>query len=313
MAYSIEDIDIKLELGNAMDTELARTFLTIVSAGNFIGAAERLHVTQSTVSARIHTLEQQLGCTLFVRNKAGTALTPAGRQFQKHAAMLVRTVEQARHDVGVPRGFRATITVGGRFGLWEQLLLKWLPLMGRSAPDVSIRAEIGMEAELMQGLVEGRLDIGVMYTPQSRPSLKVEPLFEEKLILVSTDPAGRPEPGSGYVYVDWGPEFYAKHSASFSDLIGPALSANIGWLGLQHILEHGGSGYFPLRLVRAHLEDHRLFRSPRAPEFALPAYLVYSAESDVDPLGRALEGIRQIAAAETAHRGPIRQSKPRRR
>jgi DNA-binding transcriptional LysR family regulator len=54
-----------------MDTELARTFLTVVEAGNFISAAERLHVSQSTVSTRIHTLEDLLGCVLFVRNKAG--------------------------------------------------------------------------------------------------------------------------------------------------------------------------------------------------------------------------------------------------
>ena len=145
-----------------MDTELARTFLAVISAGSFINAAERLHVTQSTVSARIHALEQQLGCTLFVRNKAGTTLTAAGRQFQKHAGTLVRTVEYARHDVGVARGFRAALTIGGRFGLWEQLLLHWLPRMRELAPDVSVRAEIGMEADLMQGPVEGRTDIGAM-------------------------------------------------------------------------------------------------------------------------------------------------------
>ena len=81
-----------------MDTELARTFLTVITAGNFISAAERLHVSQSTVSTRIHTLEDQLGCTLFVRNKAGTTLTSAGRQFQRHAATLVRAIEQARHE-----------------------------------------------------------------------------------------------------------------------------------------------------------------------------------------------------------------------
>ena len=52
----------------------------------------------------------------------------------------------------------------------------------------SIRAESALEPEIMQGLVEGRIDIGVMYTPQSRPGLKVEQLFEEQLILVSTDP-----------------------------------------------------------------------------------------------------------------------------
>ena len=282
-----------------MDTELARTFLTVVAAGNFISAAERLHVTQSTVSARIHSLEEQLGCALFIRNKAGTTLTPAGQQFQKHASTLVRTVEQARHDVGVPRGFRAALTVGGRFGLWEQLLLRWLPLMRETAPDVSVRAEIGMEADLMQGLVEGRLDIGVMYTPQSRPGLKVEPLLDEKLVLVSTDSEGRSEPGPGYVYIDWGSEFYAKHSASFPDYIGPALTANIGWLGLQHILENGGSGYFPMRLARPYLENGRLVGLPGAPEFSLPAYVVYPAEGDPELLDKALNGIRRVAAAHS--------------
>ncbi len=283
-----------------LDTELARTFLTVIAAGNFISTAERLHVTQSTVSARIHTLEDQLGCTLFVRNKAGTTLTPAGKQFQKHASTLVRTVEQARHDVGIPRGFRAALTVGGRFGLWEQLLLKWLPLMREMAPDVSVRAEIGFEADLMQGLVEGRLDIGVMYTPQIRPGLKVEPLLEERLVLVSTDPHRQPGPDPGYVYVDWGPEFYAKHSASFPDFIGPALSANIGWLGLQHILEHGGSGYFPVRLVRSYLENGQLTALIGAPEFALPAYVVYGADSDPELVGPALDGIRRAALIEIA-------------
>lgn len=283
-----------------MDTELARTFLTVIAAGNFVGAAARLHVTQSTVSARIHALEEHLGCTLFVRNKGGTALTPAGRQFEKHAFTLVRTVERARHDVGVPRGFRESLTVGGRFGLWEQFLLRWLPLMRAAAPDIALRAEIGFEADLMLGLVEGRLDIGVMYTPQSRPGLAVERLFEERLILVSTDPAGAPEPGPGYVYIDWGPEFYARHSASFPDFIGPALSANIGWLGQQHVLEHGGSGYFPERSVRAQLEAGRLFRLRDAPVFSLPAYAVYPGDFDAALLETALGAMRRLASEAQA-------------
>jgi len=286
-----------------LDTELARTFLMVVAAGSFISAAERLHVTQSTVSARIRLLEDKLGCTLFVRNKAGTTLTPAGRQFQRHASTLVRTVEHARNDIGVPKGFRAALTVGGRFGLWEQLLLKWVPLMRKLAPDVSVRAEIGMDADLMQGLIEGRIDIGVMYTPQSRPGLKVEPLLEERLVLVSTDPDRPPEPGQGYVLIDWGSEFHARHGVSFPDFVGPALTANIGWLGLQHILENGGSGYFPLRLVRPHLEAGRLTRLRGAPEFSLPAYVVYAAEPDPDSIGAALVVMRDLAAAERSQAG----------
>lgn len=282
-----------------MDTEFARTFLTVVAAGNFIGAADRLHVTQSTVSARIRALEEHLGCKLFVRNKAGTTLTPAGRQFQKHASTLVRAVEQAQHDVGIPKGFRGALTIGGRFGLWEQLLLKGLSVMRRRAPDISIRAEVGFEADLMQGLVEGRIDIGVMYTPQSRPGLRVEHLLDERLVLVSTDPRSAPEPGSGYVYIDWGPEFYARHSVSYPDYIGTGLTANIGWLGLQYIIETGGSGYFPVRLVRDHIEDGRLTALGNAPEFALPAYIVYPIDADPDLLNLAIDTIRQVAISES--------------
>jgi LysR family transcriptional regulator, flagellar master operon regulator len=76
---NIDFIDVRFR----MNTELARTFLTVITSGSFVSAADRLHVSQSTVSTRIHTLEDQLGCTLFVRNKAGTTLTSAGRQFQR--------------------------------------------------------------------------------------------------------------------------------------------------------------------------------------------------------------------------------------
>ena len=278
-----------------MDTELARTFLSVVAAGSFVKAAERVFVTQSTVSARIQSLEQQLGCQLFVRNKAGTTLTPAGRQFQKHATTLVRTVEQARQDVGVPRGYRALLTIGGRIGIWEGLLQGSLSRIRAIAPDVAVRAEIGFEEDLMVGLVEGRIDIGIMYTPQSRPGLNVEMLLEEELVLVSNDPTGPGRPGPDYIYIDWGPEFFAKHNATFPEFIAPGLSTNIGWLGLQHVLEFGGAGYLPRRLVSGHIAIGRLWELPGAPVFHLPAYVVYPLDRDDSVFDPALQIIRELA------------------
>jgi DNA-binding transcriptional LysR family regulator len=289
-----------------LDTEAARTFLAVVAAGNFSKAAERLHVTQSTVSSRMHALEEMLGARLFVRNKGGATLTTAGRHFQRHASLLVRTVEQARHDVGVAKGFRATLTIGARLGLWEQFLLAEVSRLLASSPDVAVRVETGLEAVLMQGLVEGRLDLAVMYTPESRPGLKVETLFEETLVLASTDAGRRAEPGPGYVYIDWGPEFFAKHSASFPDFIGAALTANIGWLALQHVLENGGAGYFPSRLIRPHLASGQMTVLPDGPTFSLSSYLVYQEDADTDIVGPALEAIRRAATFENeaARRAP---------
>lgn len=281
-----------------MDTELARTFLAVVAAGSFVAAAERLHVTQSTVSARIQGLEAALGRRLLVRNKGGTTLTAAGRQFQKHASTLVRTVEQARHDVGVAGRFRGSVTIGARFGLWEQFLLALLPDLLRRAPEIAVRAEIGLEADLMQGLIEGRLDIAVMYTPESRPGLTVELLFDERLVLASTQRRSRVEPGPGYVYIDWGPEFFARHSARFPEFQGAPLTANVGWLGLEHVLQNGGSGYFPHRLVRPHLPGRRLSIVPGAPEFRLAAYMVHPSDADPEIVGPVLAAIRRAAGGE---------------
>jgi DNA-binding transcriptional LysR family regulator len=279
-----------------MDTELARTFLVVIAAGSFVEAAERLHVTQSTVSMRIQRLEEALGAELFVRNRLGTTLTPAGRQFQRHAALLTRTVEQARQEIGTVSGFRATLSVGGRIGLWEDLLLRWLPIFAQLAPDVAVRALVGFEEDLMQALIDGRADIGIMYTPQARPGLKVELLLEERLVMVSTRENPPVEPHRDYVYVDWGPEFFAQHTLAFPNFAGAALTVNIGWLGLQRILAYGGSGYFPARMLREHEIAGRLHRVADAPEFRLPAYLCYSAQVDSELLTIALDTIRRVAA-----------------
>ena len=277
-----------------MDTELARTFLTVVTAGNFISAADRLHVSQSTVSTRIHTLEDQLGCTLFVRNKAGTTLTSAGRQFQRHAATLVRTIEQARHDIGIPEGFSGTLIIGGRIGLWEEFLLRWLQLMRRRDRRYPFAPKAGLNRNSCRASSKVGWILASCTLHKVVPDLKVEQLFEEKLILVSTDPNGKPEPQPGYVYVDWGPEFYARHSACFPNFGGPSLTANIGWLGLQHVLENGGSGYFPKRIVLPHLKANRLNVISGAPEFSMPAYVVYPLECDRDLFGSALEIMHRI-------------------
>ncbi|MFZ0469039.1 MAG: LysR family transcriptional regulator [Thiogranum sp.] len=278
-----------------MDIDQARTFLAIAAHGSFLEAASRLHVTQSTVSARIQHLEADLGARLFVRNRAGASLTPAGRRFLQHAKTLVLTVEQARHDVGLPSRFRASIRIGGRIALWEGFLPGWVGWMRNAAADVSIRSEIGFEEDLMRRLVEGTLDIGLMYTPSHAPGLVVEHLFDETLVMVSSNPDTR-WPDEDYIYVEWGPGFYAKHRESYPDLERPPQVVNIGWLGVQLILANGGSCFLPIRMAQPFIDDGRLFHVSDGPEFVLPAYMVFPREADSEEQHLALHGLRELAA-----------------
>jgi DNA-binding transcriptional LysR family regulator len=280
-----------------MDIELARTFLEIVNAGSFVRASERLNVSQTTVSARIRSLECLLGCTLFVRNKAGASLTSSGEQFLRYAPTLVHVWQHARHQVGIPANRRALITIGGELSLWNPLLINWLVRMKKAAPDVALRVEIGLSDDLMTRVGTGVLDIALMYRPQSLPGLRIERLLEEKLILVTTDDRARLD-GSEYVYVDWGPFFSSRHGISFPDLTDPGLSVSLGPLGLSYILECGGSGYFRKRTAKPYLTSGQIHRVKSAPEFSYPVHVVYPSDGDKDLLDPALAVLREVAADE---------------
>lgn len=290
-----------------MDIELAWTFLAIVASGSFVRAAERLHLSQTTVSARVRLLEQQLRRPLFVRSRAGASLTPAGEQFLRHAPALVQLWERARHQVAVPPGRRAVLAIGVELSLWDPLLLHWLLWMRRAAPDVALRARVGLPEDLMAQVAEGILDIAVVYAPRYRPGLKVEPVMEERLVLVVAQ--GRGEGGAvpaDYVQVDWGPEVGPRQAmGSGTGQPDPALVVSLGPLGLSYILQAGGSGYFRLGTVLPHLRSGRLALVPGAPDFPYPAYAVHAEGGGRDGalLRTALTGLRQAGQAteETGH------------
>ena len=115
------------------------------------------------------------------------------------------------------------------------------------------------------------------------------------MLRAQTNRLRRPEPQAGYVYVDWGPEFYVRHSVLFPNFAGPTLSANISWLGLQHVLENGGSGFFARRIVEPLLKTRRLHAVAGAPLFSMPAYVVYPIDADGEQVARAVEIMHRVA------------------
>lgn len=285
-----------------MDIALARTFLEIVNCGNFVRAAERLHLTQTAVSVRVQTLESLLGKKLFVRNKAGATLTPAGEQFMRFAPLLVQMWERARHQLAAPEGVRAVVAVAAELSLWNPFLLDWLIWMRRSAPQLALRTSVGLPEGLMDQVAEGVIDIAVLYSPQRRPGLQVELLMKEKLVLVTTAGKKQATRGADYVYVDWGPEFAAQHNLTFPEQSNPGTYVGLGPLGLQYILKAGGSGYFRQKAVAPYLASGRLSLVRGAPEFLYPAYAVYSESADAKAVMPALAGLRQIAEQHGAVR-----------
>ena len=204
-----------------MDINLARTFLEIVKTGTFVGAAANLHLTQTAVSARIRMLEQQLDRTLFVRNKAGARLTPAGEQFFRFATSLVQIWDRARASVAMAPGRSTVVVIGVEFSQWSPLMRHWLLWMRRESPDIAVSAHVSTADRLMEQVQEGALDIAILYAAPPKPGIVAELLFDERLVLVTTAPAGQAIGAEDWVHVDWGEEFQASFRAAFPDGHGP--------------------------------------------------------------------------------------------
>ncbi|MEL7937063.1 LysR family transcriptional regulator [Pseudomonas delhiensis] len=271
-----------------MDIDLTRTFLEIARHGSFVAAAERMHVTQTAITARIQKLESHLNCKLFVRNRAGARLTADGEAFIIYANQMLQTWEAAQRDLPLPEGVDNVLHIGGEVSLCNPLMLRWVARIRQAIDSYAVRTEIGSGDALLRQLELGVLDAALVYQPHYWPGMQVEQLLEEKLILVR---ARDPEP---YVYIDWGEGFRQQHDSALPDKARAPVAFNLGPLALQYILENGGSGYFRTRVVQSYLDKGVLRRVPRAPEFSYPTYLVYSRERDSVPLQQAFALLREL-------------------
>ena len=275
-----------------MDISHIRTFLAVAETGSFLGASDLVHVTQSTVSVRIRNLEDRLGAYLFDRGKKGAVLTPSGTKFLRQASAMVRLWDQARMDVGISTSHEAILRIGGQVSLWDGYLIPWLAWMRTNAQDIALRAEMGTALGLTQQLVDGAIDFAIMYRPQYRPGFVAEQIFEEEIILVSTEPDKSHVFDDSYVLTYWGPEFQSDHALSFPELQTPSLSMDLGTRGIEYILLNGGSCYIPKRVVQEKLAQETLWQVSDAPVFRYPAYVMFSESVEADLVSTVMSGLK---------------------
>jgi LysR family transcriptional regulator, flagellar master operon regulator len=260
--------------------ELARTFLEIVSTGSFARAADQLHVTHSTVTMRIKTLEQLLKKKLLVRNKAGVTMTASGLRFQRYAEALVRTWQLTRREMSLASGLEGILSLGADHALWDGLLDDWVCTMRRSRPEIALRCEANDPDRLLRRLFEGWLDVCIVYTAQSRVGFTVEALFDDPLVLVSTEDRGVVDWDPNFVEIDWGEAYQAQVEHHYPrDDKTPSVSLTMGDLGVRFVTMFGGSTRIPQRQLKNQNFRCKLYPVRGAPIFSRVAYMIYSEEA----------------------------------
>jgi LysR family transcriptional regulator, flagellar master operon regulator len=168
-----------------MTPDQIATFLDLADSRSFHATADRLGITQSTVSARIAALEGALGIALFTRSRAGAHLTTAGLKFAPHARALRHTMTEAARAVAPAGEAALTLRIGIQTDLAATRLGDWVTALARDLPACAFYIEPDFSAQMCADLVTGTLDFAVLYTPHPAPDLHFTTLGEARHVLVA--------------------------------------------------------------------------------------------------------------------------------
>jgi len=240
-----------------MNITFVETFLEVVKLGNLNRAAERLHVTESTVTTRISGLEKLIGQRLLKRNRNGAELTSAGFQFLRYAEVMVQSWNQARQELSLSKDFHSVCNFGFDFDRWDGAGQLWADEMRSEQPGVAMSFWAGNGEDIERWLASGLVDVALVFDAAVSTDWKVEKLFDDELIEVATEARGYLDWDPRYVYVDLGPDFRKQHAEAFPVANTPVITISSSRWALDHILNWRGSGYLPHRLVREHLQQGR--------------------------------------------------------
>ena len=153
----------------------------------------------------------------------------------------------------------------------------------------------GIAGSLTQRLIEGTLDLAIMYRPSAPPGLTIEHLFDEEFVFVSSAKPGGRRASTDYLLIDWGADFLQDHAAAFPELANPAINLDLGPMSLDYLMANECAGYFPSRLVSQHVARGRLRQPKRGRKFVYPVYMVYPETRNEESYEPILSGLRRRA------------------
>jgi len=240
----------------------------LAATGSFRRAAERVGVTQPSLSAQIALLESKLGVRLVERGTTTAILTPLGRDIVDRARSILADVDAlvdvARAD---PDGLRGTIRLGVSPTLGPYLLPHVVVRLHRDHRDLRLHVREGAPEDLMRDLAAGRHDAVLLQLPVRGEDFVVERLFREDLLIATAaddplreKPALDPEDLAGRGLLTLSPHYrLTDQIEALSAAVGADVLRDYEGTSLDAIRQMAGMGVglamLPSLYVRSEVRD----------------------------------------------------------
>lgn len=159
-------------------------FCAVVQYGSFSEAAQRLYLTQPSVSQQIKTLEKEWGVELFERHPRRVTLTEAGEVVYQFSREVLQSARDVRNILNEMKGaISGTISLGATRTLGSYLLPPLLSRFKREHPGAQILMRVSDTNGICADVTEGRIDLGIVVASEVPETLECEDLYEEELLI----------------------------------------------------------------------------------------------------------------------------------
>jgi DNA-binding transcriptional LysR family regulator len=187
-----------------IDFRHLETFCRVAALRSFSRAADDLFLTQPTVSGHILSLERSLSLRLFDRTGREVRLTKAGEMFLQYASKILTIRKDLLNALSeFSQGIRGELSLGASTIPGEYLLPKLMGAFKREHPLFALSLKIADSKEIVQELLQGEIEFGLIGAKLNHPSLQYEKYEEDEIIIVA--PSDHP--------------LARKRSVSFEDLL----------------------------------------------------------------------------------------------
>ena len=161
-----------------------RSFLAVAQEGNFTRAADRLHLTQPALSTQIKQMEDGIPAQLFVREKTGVVLTPAGMALLDYAEQVLRHHSLVLDAVqAIDRGTAPPLLLGFSLFIEHALVERTFASYQRLFPESDVRPIPQSTAQLLASLSDGSINAALVTAPVKAQDLVIQPIARERLLL----------------------------------------------------------------------------------------------------------------------------------
>ena len=174
-----------------MDFKQLQTFMAIAEYGSATKAAQVLHIVQPAISRQMRILEEELGTTLFHRERSGMELTDAGRTLLEHAKRVMRELDEARAQLQPSSTVVSGFVRLGMPGSTSDLLAgELVATLKERHPQIRVGLHAGYGEYLQSEILAGELDLAIVNDPQPSPLIESRYLLNEQLFLVGPADSG---------------------------------------------------------------------------------------------------------------------------